>query len=196
MDGLNIMDSRDMSPNDMISHYKKAVLTKFLEQKIIHPNLSVQQIADSLKISMSTINRYKRDLNFPQKKSRKLTVHQKHDIAIKSAITKQRNKQFKEEISQLEKSNLSGEEFETKINELQTKYHQNGSLLSDRREGRSFIEDKGSTVNETPVNITRTHRNKKALKGGAGPMSPKESQRLSEEEAERIFDETMKTLKV
>ena len=101
---VEIINSSYVKPEIMIDHFKKLKLAEFYQEKIVNGKSSADA-AKAVDLSLSTIKRYKKDEGFkPERKSSHKTSEQKNQIYMKGVETKLRNKQIKEEINNIKKS--------------------------------------------------------------------------------------------
>ena len=98
----DIIDSMSIEPNDLIDYFNKRKVYCFIE-KIIAKGKSNEEASKSLNVSLSTINRYKKDFGFkPERKISHKTSEQKHQIYLKGVETKLRNKRLMEEVNNID----------------------------------------------------------------------------------------------
>ena len=128
MNVKDIIDSCNIITNDMINYQMRCVVNKYLEERISNPKKKVDQIANEIGVSVSTLNRYKKDLGFESsKKHRQLSPNSKREVVLKSLKTKAFNKAFKEEVSELNKRNLSAHEYASELDKLHAKFERTSS---------------------------------------------------------------------
>lgn len=159
MNVADIIDSKQISPKDSREKIKKDILFQFDQMKMNNPKMKSEEIAVKLGYSLSTINRYRRDLGDIQRTRKKISSDKQREINIKTMDTRMKNKMFDEEIKALRKQNLPIEEYEAKQRELREKYL-----------GRKVEE----TNYQTPV--IKTVKSKKAGKGDCSLVSTQDSE--------------------
>ena len=160
MNVKDILDSRDITPNDITNYQMKCVVNKYMEERTSNPKKKVSQIASEMGVSVSTLNRYKKTLGFESsRKHRELSPTTKREIVIKSFKTKALNKAFKEELKELNDKKLSGHDYANELDNLSSKFKQQSIEKSDvltnvnkkiSKEGRKKVTEvvtKGAAAN-------------------------------------------------
>jgi hypothetical protein len=114
----SLAEVRTMTPVDMLTGFKKKVVYDYLAKRNLSPEQCAEAVASSTGHSLRTINRYKKELGFPQRSVHSRTYEEKDSSRRKALVTRHARKEYSRKVSELDATSMSNEEYSSKLQEL------------------------------------------------------------------------------
>ena len=142
----DVMETSNVNIKQIQDYHKKGVLNDYEEIKIRKRKKSLQSISKDIDVSVSSIQRYKKDMGYPVK-HRQITSSQKYQSQLNMQLGKAK--------ARWSRGDITEDVYKKIVTEIENKY---GSLIN---------EDSHNRHNSYPDKLSASQNDHRTRKGGA-----------------------------
>lgn len=172
----DVMETSSVSIKQIQDYHKKCVLNDFEEVRSRNRGKSLQSISRQLGISESTIQRYRKDMNYPIK-HRQLSSTQKYESQLKMQLGKAKARWTRDAITE--------DEYKKKVSEIENKF---GNLMKEASEVSS------SMTTRSKSEIDKSVRRGGGIDSVLDPIGETKAHGISKLAGQEITDDYVKNL--